>query len=97
MGRNARELGGAAVEGDLRLWECDQKCRVSPIVTEFHHGQEPRAEEIALHQKYLTLEGEIDAARLEGDEREVRRLTPFVKRAKARWIKANRRVTRGER
>ena len=65
-------------------------------MTEFHHGQEPRAEEIALHQKYLTLEGEIDAARLEGDEREVRRLTPLVKRAKARWIKANRRVTRAE-
>ena len=69
----------------------------SPLVTsEFHHGHEPRAEEIALHQKYLTLEGQIDAARLEGDEREVRRLTPLVKRARARWIKANRRVTRAE-
>ncbi len=45
--------------------------------------------------KYLTLEGQIDAARLEGDEAEARRLTPLVKRAKARWIKANRRVTRG--
>jgi hypothetical protein len=42
-------------------------------VNEFHHGHEPRAEEIALHQKYLTLEGQIDAARLEGDEAEVRR------------------------
>ena len=65
-------------------------------MTNLRHGQEPRAEEIALHQKYLTLESMIDAARLEGDEREVRRLTPLVKRAKARWIKANRRVTRGD-
>jgi hypothetical protein len=64
-------------------------------VSEFHHGQEPRAEEIALHQKYLTLESMIDAARAEGDERGVRRLKPLVERAKARWIKANRRVTRG--
>lgn len=53
-------------------------------VSEFHHGHEPRAEEIALHQKYLTLEGQIDAARLEGDEAEARHLTPLVKRAKAR-------------
>jgi hypothetical protein len=30
-----------------------------------------------------------------GDEAEVRRLTPLVKRAKTRWIKTNRRVTRG--
>jgi hypothetical protein len=65
------------------------------VMGDFHHGHEPRAEEIALHQKYLTLEGQIDAARLEGDEAEVRRLTPLVKRAKTRWIKANRRVTRG--
>jgi hypothetical protein len=34
-------------------------------MSEFHHGHEPRAEEIALHQKYLTLDGQIDAARLE--------------------------------
>ena len=64
-------------------------------MSDFRHGHEPRAEEIALHQKYLTLEGQIDAARLEGDEAEARRLTPLVKRAKARWIKANRRITRG--
>ena len=64
-------------------------------MSDFHHGHEPRAEEIALHQKYLTLEGQVDAARLEGDEAETRRLTPLVKRAKARWIKANWRVTRG--
>ena len=44
-------------------------------MSEFHHGHEPRAEEIALHQKYLTLEGQIDAARLEGNEVEVRRVT----------------------
>jgi hypothetical protein len=43
----------------------------------FHHGHKPRAEEIALHQKYLTLEGQIDASRLEGDEAEVRRLAPL--------------------
>ena len=61
---------------------------------QFHHGHEPWAEEIALHQKYLTLEGQIDAARLEGDEAEVRRLSSLVKRAKGRWIKANRRVAR---
>ncbi len=67
----------------------------SCVMSEFHHGHEPRAEEIALHQKYLTLEGQIDAARLEGDEAEIRRLTPLVKRAKTRWIRANRRVTRG--
>ena len=66
-----------------------------PVMSEFHHGHEPRAEEIALHQKYLTLEGQIDAARLEGNEAEIRRLTPLVKRAKTRWIRANRRVTRG--
>jgi hypothetical protein len=64
-------------------------------VSKLHHGHEPRAEEIALHQKYLTLEGQVDAARLEGDEAEVRRLAPLVKRAKTRWIGANRRVTRG--
>ena len=64
-------------------------------MSDLHHGHEPRAEEIALHQKYLTLEGQIDAARLEGDEDEARRLTPLVKRAKAGWIKANWRVTRG--
>jgi SAM-dependent methyltransferase len=74
--------------------------RIDPLLlrlamSDFHHGHEPRAEEIALHQKYLTLEGQIDAARLEGDEAEARRLTPLVKRAKARWIRANRRVTRG--
>lgn len=50
-------------------------------MSDFHHGHEPRAEEIALHQKYLTLEEMIDAARLEGDEREVRRLTPLIKQS----------------
>ena len=54
-------------------------------MSDFRHGHEPRAEEIALHQKYLTLEGQVDAARLEGDEAEARRLAPLVKRAKARW------------
>ena len=77
---------------ELTGWQSVQQ---STGMSEFHHGHEPRAEEIALHQKYLTLEGQIDAARLEGDEAEVRRIAPLVKRAKTRWIKANRRVTRG--
>jgi hypothetical protein len=64
-------------------------------MSELHHGHERRAEEIALHQRYLTLEGQFDAARLEGNEAEVRRLAPLVRRAKTRGIKANRRVTRG--
>jgi len=65
-------------------------------MSNFLHGHEPWAEEIARHQKYLTLEGQIDEARLEEmRQAEVRRLTPLVKRAKARWITANRRVTRG--
>jgi hypothetical protein len=62
-------------------------------LSEFHHRNELRAEKIALHQKYVTLRELTDAGRLEGDEREVRRLTSVVKRAKAHWIKANRRVT----
>ena len=34
----------------------------------FHYGHEPRAEEVALHQKDLPLDRQIDAARLEGNE-----------------------------
>ncbi len=83
---------GAARGRDLAGASASRSARVMSNV---HRGQEPRAEEIALHQKYLTLQGLIDAARLEGDEREVCRLTPLVKRAKGRWITANRRVTRG--
>jgi hypothetical protein len=60
-----------------------------------HHGDEPRAEEIALHQRFLTLLGEMETAQAEGDEREVRRLRPLLDRARKRWIAANVRVTRG--
>ena len=62
---------------------------------EFDHGAEPRAEEIALLQKFLTLQGEVEAARDEGDEAEVRRLRPLLERARKRWLDANMRVTRG--
>ena len=62
---------------------------------EFHHGSEPKAEEIALHQRFLTLQGEMEAAQAEDDEAEVRRLRPLLERARTRWLKANLRVTRG--
>jgi hypothetical protein len=61
----------------------------------FDHGHEPRAEEIALHQRFLTLQGQMTVAVSEGDEREIRRLRPLLERARKRWIDANRRVTRG--
>lgn len=61
----------------------------------FDHGSEPRAEEIALHQRFLTLLGQIEAATSEGDKREVERLRPLLERARKRWIAANMRVTRG--
>jgi hypothetical protein len=62
---------------------------------EFEHGDEPRAEEIALHQKFLTLLGQMEAAQDEGDEAEVRRLRPMLERARKRWIASSLRVTRG--
>jgi hypothetical protein len=62
----------------------------------FHHGHELRAEEIALHQKFLTLQNQVEAASEEGDERELRRLRPLVERARKRWVDANKRVARGE-
>jgi hypothetical protein len=65
------------------------------VSREFEHGDEPKAEEAALHQKFLTLLGEMNAARDEGDEAEVRRLRPLLERARKRWIAANMRVTRG--
>jgi hypothetical protein len=58
------------------------------------HGHEPRAEEIALHQRFLTLQNQMEAASDEGDEREIRRLRPLPERARKRWIAANMRVTR---
>jgi hypothetical protein len=66
-----------------------------PVPESFDHGHEPRAEEIALHQRFLTLLAQIEAAALEGDEREVKRLRPLLDRARKRWIAANMRVTRG--
>ena len=90
-----RQSGSKSLRAVLPLVQAPLSSELeSSAMSGFHHGHEPRAEEIALHQKYLTLQGQIDAAQLEGDEVEVRRLTPLVKRAKSRWIKANRKVTR---
>jgi hypothetical protein len=61
----------------------------------FDHGHEPRAEEIALHQRFLTLQAQIEAASAEGDAAEVRRVRPLLERARKRWLAANLRVTRG--
>ena len=66
-----------------------------PVPESFDHGHEPRAEEIALHQRFLTLLAQIEAASAEGDQREVTRLRPLLDRARKRWIAANMRVTRG--
>ena len=63
---------------------------------EFDHGDEPRAEEIALHQRFLTLLYQMEAAESEGNESEVRRLRPLLERARKRWLRANMRVTRGQ-
>jgi len=65
------------------------------VTREFDHGHEPRAEEIALHQRFLTLIGQMEAAQAEGNETEIRRLTPVLQRARKRWLAANIRVTRG--
>jgi hypothetical protein len=72
------------------------RSRYVPCVTErFDHGHEPRAEEIALHQRFLTLQGEMETAQAEGDEAEIRRLRPILERARKRWLAANIRATRG--
>ena len=65
------------------------------MTREFDHGHEPRAEEIALHQRFLTLQGQMEAAQSEGNEAEVSRLRPLLERARKRWLAANIRVTRG--
>jgi hypothetical protein len=65
------------------------------VSREFDHGHEPRAEEIALHQRFLTLQGQMEAAQSEGNEAEVRHLRPLLERARKRWLAANIRVTRG--
>jgi hypothetical protein len=62
----------------------------------FDHGHEPRAEEIALHQRFLTLLGQMEEAQSEGNQSEVRRLRPILERTRKRWIAMNVRVTRGE-
>jgi hypothetical protein len=67
----------------------------TPVPREFSHGGEIRAEEIALHQKFLDARSRLLAAEADGDEREVRRMRPVVDRARARWLKANKRVVRG--
>ena len=61
---------------------------------EFSHGQEIRAEETALHQKFLDAMSRLRAAEADGDETEARRLRPVVERARARWLKANKRFNR---
>jgi hypothetical protein len=65
------------------------------VSREFDHGDEPRAEEIALHQRFLTLQNQMEAAQSEDDEAEVRRLRPLLERARKRWLRANVRVSRG--
>jgi hypothetical protein len=62
---------------------------------EFSHGQEIRAEEMALHQKFVEALGGLRAAEGDGDESEVRRLRPVVERARRRWLKANKQFVRG--
>jgi hypothetical protein len=65
------------------------------VSREFHHGHEPRAEEIALHQRFLTLLNQIEAAQSDNNESEVRRLRPLLEHARKRWLRANMRLTRG--
>ncbi len=69
--------------------------RYRSVTREFDHGKEPRAEEAALHQRFLTLLGQMEAARSDGNESEVQRLRPLLERARKRWLTANLRVTRG--
>jgi hypothetical protein len=64
--------------------------------SKFPHGQELRAEEMALHQKFISAMGRLQAAETDDDEREARRLRPVVKRARRRWLKVNKRFARGE-
>ena len=66
------------------------------MARDFSHGEELRAEEIALHQKFLDAMAQLRAAEADGDEREVRRMRPVVERARTRWLKANKRFVRGD-
>jgi len=65
------------------------------VSREFEHADEPRAEEIALHQRFLTLLSQREAAQSEGNTSEVQRLRLPLERARKRWLRANVRVTRG--
>jgi hypothetical protein len=65
------------------------------VSREFEHADEPRAEEIALHQRFLTLLSQMEAAQSEGNTSEVQRLRLPLERARKRWLRANVRVTRG--
>jgi hypothetical protein len=89
-----------AIASTLRLAGCQRSVgegiRLLSVSESLDHGHEPRAEEIALHQRFLTLLGQIEAATSEGDEREVARLRPLLDRARKRWLAANMRVTRGD-
>ena len=65
------------------------------VSRELSHGEEVRAEEIALHQKFLDALARLRGAEDDGDDREARRMRPVVERARSRWIKANKRFVRG--
>ena len=69
---------------------------IAPVPSEFSHGQEIRAEEAALHQKFLSAMTRLQAAEADRNEQEVRRLRPVVERARKRWLKVNKRFVRGE-
>lgn len=65
------------------------------VSREFSHGKEVRAEEIALHQKFLDALARLRAAEDDGDDQRARRMRPVVERARSRWIKTNKRFVRG--
>ena len=65
------------------------------MTEKFDHDHKPKTEEIALHQRFITLLGQMEGAQAEGNEAEVRRLEPLLERARKRWLAANVRVTRG--
>jgi hypothetical protein len=60
------------------------------VSREFEHADEPRAEEIALHQRFLTLLSQMEAAQSEGNTSEVQRLRLPLERARKRWLRGKR-------
>jgi hypothetical protein len=72
-----------------------RRAYAKPVSREFSHGDELRAEEIALHQKFLDALARLRAAEEDGDDDEIRRMRPVVERARTRWLKANKRFVRG--